>query len=56
MNNYSNKTEAELIYIQKDASEAAKYAQLMGDSVNEGKYLDQVNDASTELYKRSKGI
>jgi hypothetical protein len=55
MNNYSSKTIAELRYIQKDAYEAAKCAQDMGNTVAECKYLDQVNDASTELYKRRKG-
>jgi len=36
----------------KDASEAAKCAQSLGNAAAEGKYLDQVNDAATELYKR----
>lgn len=52
MNDYSKKTIAELEYIQKDAYEAAKCAKEIGDSINECRYLDQVNDASTELYKR----
>lgn len=56
MNRYANKTIAELQYIQKDAYEAAKCAQAMGDTAGEAKYLDQVNDAATELYKRQKGI
>ncbi len=56
MNNYTNKTIAELEYTQKDAYEAAKCAQALGNSVEEGKYLDQMNDASTELYKRRKGV
>jgi len=55
VNDYSKKTIAELEYIQRDASEAAKCAQALGDSKAEYKYLDQVNDASTELYKRRKG-
>ena len=54
MNNYSNKSVAELLYIQKDAHEAAQCAQQNGDKVAEGKYLDQMNDACTELYKRRK--
>lgn len=52
MNAYQNKTVAELQYIMKDAHEAAKCAQSLGDSTNECRYLDQVNDAATELYKR----
>lgn len=56
MNDYSKKSIAELEYIQKDAYEAAKCAQEMGAAKNEGRYLDQMNDASTELYKRRKGI
>jgi len=52
-NDYSKKTHAQLHYIMKDASEAAKNMKGM-DSKAEAKYLDQVNDASTELYKRKK--
>lgn len=55
MNNYSQKTIAELLYIQKDAYEAAQCAQALGNSVAEARYLDQVNDASSELFKRRKG-
>lgn len=55
MNNYTSKSVAELEYIQKDAYEAAKCAQTLGNAVAEVHYLDQVNDASTELYKRRKG-
>lgn len=51
MNNYRSKTEAELCYIIKDASEAAICMRGMDDKA-EAKYLDQVNDASTELYRR----
>ncbi|MGZ8887991.1 MAG: hypothetical protein ACXW1D_00365 [Halobacteriota archaeon] len=54
MNNYKNKSFAELQYIMKDASEAAKCAQELGNAAAESKYLDQVNDAATELYKRRK--
>lgn len=46
------KTITELHYIIKDASEAAKCAQAIGNTAQECKYLDEVNDASTELYKR----
>lgn len=49
---YHTKTHAELKYIQKDASEAAKANK---GRESEGKYLDQVNDASTVLHYRSKG-
>lgn len=52
-NDYSKKTHAELHYIIKDAGEAAKNMKGM-NSKAESKYLDQVNDASTELYKRKK--
>lgn len=56
MNNYQNKTVDELQYIIKDASEAAKCAQMLGDTQNECRYLDQVNDAATEMYKRRNNI
>jgi hypothetical protein len=52
MSRYANKSLAELQYIQKDAYEAAQCAQANGDKVAECKYLDQLNDASSELYKR----
>jgi hypothetical protein len=52
MNDYRNKTLAALQYIQRDASEAAKFAQDLGNYQAECKYLDQVNDASTEIYRR----
>ncbi len=55
MNDYSNKTISELEYIQKDAYEAVKCAQALGNAKAEAKYLDQMNDASTELYNRQKG-
>lgn len=55
MNRYTNKTIAELLYIQKDAFEAAQCAKDNCDMVAECKYLDQMNDASTELYKRLEG-
>jgi len=50
-NNYRNKTDAELRFIIKDAYEAAQCMKGM-DDVAEAKYLDQINDASTELYRR----
>ena len=53
---YSNKSNEELTYIQKDAYEAAQCAKTLGEVEAELKYLDEVNDASTELYKRRKGI
>lgn len=52
MNRYANKTVAELQYIMKDASEAAKCAQALGNVQAECRYLDEVNDAATELHKR----
>lgn len=51
MNNYRTKSEAELRYIIKDASEAAQAMRGM-DYKAECKYLDQVNDACTELSRR----
>lgn len=52
--NYHSKTDAELRYILKDANEAARNMKDM-DSKAEGKYLDQVNDASTVLGYRKRG-
>jgi hypothetical protein len=50
---YHQKTDAQLRYIAKDASEAAKAMQ--GHSPrSEAKYLDQVNDASTVLGYRQR--
>jgi hypothetical protein len=51
---YHAKTDAELRYILKDASEAARNMKGM-DSRAEGKYLDQANDASTVLGYRKRG-
>jgi hypothetical protein len=57
MNRYANKTIAELLYIQRDAYEAAQCAKELGNYAAECKYLDEVNDASTELYRRKqKGL
>lgn len=48
---YWDKPDEHLLYIIKDAGEAAKA--LRGHDLRaEGKYLDQVNDASTVLYSR----
>lgn len=55
MNDYSKKSEAELLYIVRDAAEAAE-AMRGVDMKAECKYLDQVNDASTELYRRRNGL
>ena len=52
---YHTKTNDELRYIAKDAGEAAKNMQGMGNGSAEGKYLDQVNDASTVLGYRQRG-
>ena len=48
MNNYRNKTNAELQFIIKDAAEAMRG----WNDPAECKYLDQVNDAITELHRR----
>lgn len=41
-----------LHYIIKDAGEAARAMATMGNYQAECKYLDQVNDACTELHRR----
>jgi hypothetical protein len=51
---YHSKSDAELRYILKDANEAARNMKGMNDKA-EGKYLDQVNDASTVLGYRKRG-
>ena len=53
VNDYKRKTKDELRYIIDDATLAAIAMQSIGNSVAEGKYRDQVNDACSELYKRS---
>lgn len=53
---YVTKTEAELIYIIKDAAEAAGAMRSIGNLSAECKYLDQMNDASTELYRRRQAV
>lgn len=50
---YSDKTEAELRFILKDAGEAARNMRGF-DYAAECKYLDQVNEAATELARRAK--
>ena len=52
---YHKKSDAELRYIIKDAGEAAKAMQ-GHDKKAEAKYLDQVNDASTVLSYRRRGV
>lgn len=49
LENYRSKTDAELHYIIQDAGETARIQRGMS---SEGKYLDQVNDASTVLNER----
>lgn len=51
MSRYKTKTDAELRYIVRDAGEAAR-AMRDVDQAAEAKYLDQVNDACSELYRR----
>ena len=51
---YHGMSDAELRYIRKDAAEAAKNMRGMDDKA-EGKYLDQINDASTVLGYRQRG-
>ena len=50
-----SKTNDELRFIQRDAHEAGKNAQEMGDQRGISKYADQVNDASTVLGYRARG-
>lgn len=52
---YHAKTDAELRYIQRDATEAGRNAQGMGDERGVNKYADQVNDAATVLGYRARG-
>ena len=48
---YRSKSTAELLYICKDAGEAAVAMRGL-NAMAENKYLDQVNDACTELHLR----
>jgi ribosomal protein L22 len=50
---FAHKTNDELRYIMKDAREAAD-AVRNHDVAAECKYLDQVNDAATILYRRER--
>lgn len=52
-NDYSKKTAAELHYIIRDAGQAAEAMRGL-DATAEAKYLDQVNDACTELNRRER--
>ena len=52
---YHMKSDAELRYIQRDAHEAGRNAQSMGDERGVNKYADQVNDASSVLGYRARG-
>ncbi len=52
MNDYRTKTDAELRFIAQDAYEAAQ-AMRGWNPQAEAKYLDQVNDACTEMYRRT---
>jgi hypothetical protein len=49
---YRKKTDEQLQFIMKDASEAARAMRGI-DARAEAKYLDQINDASTVLYERA---
>jgi hypothetical protein len=51
---YHKMTNDQLRYIAKDASEAGRNAQGMGDERGVNKYADQVNDASSVLGYRSR--
>lgn len=52
---YRNKTDDELRFILKDAAEAAIAMRGVSEKA-EAKYLDQLNEASNEIYQRSKGV
>ena len=52
MTRYRGKTEQELQYIVKDASEARDAVESIDPNhPSSGKYSDQINDALTELYR-----
>jgi len=53
MSNYKGKSDAELLYIIKDAGEALRCAEQNGDQTAISKYADQVNDACTERYRKA---
>jgi hypothetical protein len=50
---YALKSEDELRFILSDARLAADCATANKDLVAESKYLDQINDAATTLYRRN---
>ena len=53
---YHGKSDAELLYIIKDAGEAAVAMRGVSEKA-ENKYLDQVNDACTIMaYRRAGGV
>lgn len=49
---YHKKSDAELIYIAKDARAAAEAAKSMNNTTAENKYLDQANDSATVRHFR----
>jgi len=51
LSQYRDKTDAELLYIAKDAHAAAVAMQPINPQA-EAKYLDQVNDACSVLFER----
>lgn len=50
--NMSQKTDAELSFIVKDAREAAHNAVDIGDIAGVTKYMQQISAAETELFRR----
>lgn len=52
---YKLKSDSELLYIIRDAGEAA-LAMRGHNSQAEAKYLDQMNDACTIMYSRRKAV
>jgi hypothetical protein len=53
---WHRKSDAELIYILKDASDAASAAHSIDSLESELKYLDQVHEASTILQYRRQAV
>jgi hypothetical protein len=51
LESYAKKSDSELLYIIRDAGEAAQAMRGHAPEA-EAKYLDQVNDASTIMYQR----
>ena len=56
MGRYADKSDAELAFIIKDATEAADCAREMGRQDAESKYRDQVCDAASERYRRQQRV